>query len=96
MNIPANTSSTNSLDADVRFEQTLYKVHSGGKVGSWHIKVTLNPDDTASTLVTSRKVLGGKGVETPTDYTEGKNIGRSNETTPIMQAVFEAQSKVKL
>ena len=95
MNIPANTSSTTSLDADVRFEQTLYKVHSGGKVGSWNIKVTLNPDDTATTLVTSRKVLGGKGVETPTDYTEGKNIGRSNETTPIMQAVFEAQSKVK-
>jgi len=95
MNIPAKTAVNTPCDADVRFEQLLYKVHSTGKIGSWHISVTLNPDATATMLVTACKVLGGKGVETLTEYTEGKNIGRSNETTPIMQAVFEAQSKVK-
>lgn len=90
MNLPAT-----NLQPEIRFEQTLYKVHSTGKVGSWTVQTLLNHDDTATNIFTSVKVLGGKGVETRNNITKGKNVGRSNETTPIMQATFEAESKVK-
>lgn len=95
MNLPVNTNTLAPIQSEVRFAETLYKVHSSGKIGTWSVEVTLNHDFTASMLVCSAKVVGGAEVKTPTEYTEGKNIGRSNETTPIMQAVFEAQSKVK-
>lgn len=80
---------------ETRFSETLYKVHSNGKIGSWSANVVLHDDETATLTVTTEKVLGGKKVDTPTHYTEGKNIGKSNETTPLMQATFEAQSKIK-
>lgn len=80
---------------DTRFQQTLYKVHSTGKVGTWEVLVILHEDLTATTLVRTAKTVGGKVTETPTHYTKGKNLGRSNETTPLMQATFEAQAKVK-
>lgn len=80
---------------EIRFEQTLYKVHSNNKIGSWSAKVILHEDGLATLVVASQKVLGGKITETPTKYQEGKNLGRSNETTPLMQATFEAQSKIK-
>lgn len=75
------------------YEKTLYIRHTNGKIGSWAIKVEAI-GDVAKTTVTATKVLGGKATETITEHTEGKNIGRANETTPREQAVFEAESKV--
>lgn len=77
------------------FHQTLYKAHTSGAVGSWSVTVT-GDDDFATMLVASKKKLDGKAVETPTQYTEGKNAGRANATTPLEQAISEAKSKVKL
>lgn len=75
----------------IHFEKTLYKVHSTGQIGSWNIKVFDCDDGTAIMVRESKKVLGGQAVQTNNEYTEGKNIGRANETTPLQQATFEAQ-----
>ena len=77
-------------------EATLYKNH-GGKIGTWTIKAEvestreLNPP--AQLVISHTKVIGGAAVvkEVPV---VGKNIGRSNETTPGQQAVLELDSRV--
>jgi len=74
--------------------KTLYKVHSGGKVGDWVINLYDNEDGSATLERKSCKVVGGKPVETLTKITAGKNIGRSNETTPLAQGELELYSKV--
>lgn len=68
----------------------LFKRHTNGTVGSWQILVYAAE---ATIVRIARKVIGGKPVETRTVITEGKNIGRANETTPYEQAVSEAESK---
>lgn len=75
------------------FEQLLYKAHSNGKIGTWRVLVE-DEGDHALMTVASAKVIGGQEVTTETEYKEGKNIGRANETTYLEQAVSEARSKV--
>lgn len=75
------------------FEQLLYKTHSNGKIGTWGVRVD-DEGDHALMTVAAAKVIGGREVITETVYKEGKNIGRSNETTYLEQAVSEARSKV--
>lgn len=79
----------------IAYQKTLFKVHSNGKVGDWVITVTDNQDGTALMERAATKVLGGKPVVTPTEYTQGKNIGRANETTALEQAVLEAEARYK-
>jgi len=74
------------------FDKILYKKHSNGQIGSWHIYVTDSP---AEITREASKVIGGKAVVTRTIIHEGKNIGRSNETTPLEQAELEAEAKFK-
>lgn len=64
---------------------TLYKQTSKGAVQQWTVSVKGNSVQTVYGLV------GGK-LQTTTDIVkEGKNIGRSNETTPEEQAALQAQ-----
>lgn len=79
---------------NIKFQKQLFKVHSSGKVGDWVITVAANDDGTAVLTRAATKVIGGKPVETVTFITEGKNIGKSNETTPARQAHLEALSRV--
>ncbi len=65
---------------------TLYKKDSKGKIREWSIHVEGNSYWT----VTGQK--DGKMITHQPKYTVGKNIGKSNETTPEEQAVLEAQS----
>lgn len=71
---------------------TLYKKSkSTGKIQQWTLKVggTIH-------VATIEAVHGGIGEKLTTDLDtikEGKNIGRSNETTPWEQAVLEADAK---
>jgi len=74
--------------------KTLYKVHTGAKVGDWTISLYGNDDGSATLARQACKVVGGKPVETITHITQGKNIGRSNETTPLQQAQSEMESKI--
>lgn len=67
---------------------TLYKKTSTGAQQEWTIEVNGNA------IVTRYGQTGGKIQETPPDIIkEGKNLGRSNATTPEQQALLEAQAE---
>jgi len=65
----------------------LYKLTSIGKIQEWEISTEEN-----TIVVTQGQVDGKKQVYRET-IKEGKNIGRSNETTPKEQAEAESKSK---
>lgn len=71
---------------------TLFKTDSKGKTREWNISVIDN--GTTADKVVYAGIQGGKMVETITTITEGKNIGKTNETTPYQQAVSEAESDI--
>lgn len=64
---------------------TLYKQTSKGAVQEWTVSVKGNK------VTTVYGLLGGKLQTTVDIVKEGKNIGRSNETTPSQQAELQAQ-----
>lgn len=66
---------------------TLYKKASTGKIQQWTIAVAGN------TIITEWGQLHGSLQTTSDIISEGKNIGRSNETTPEEQAMKEAESQ---
>lgn len=65
----------------------LYKKNSSGKVLMWHISTVGN------TIVTVHGQLEGKQQTDTETILKGKNIGKANETTPIVQAQSEAISR---
>ena len=66
--------------------KTLYKKDSKGKTRILEIKVV------DSTINTNHGLLDGSLVSKSKTITEGKNIGKSNETSPEEQAKLEASS----
>jgi DNA ligase-1 len=71
---------------------TLYKRTATGAVQEWHISVQENRDGTATVCVTQGQQGGAK--QTYEDQiTEGKNVGKKNETSVWDQACNEAQSE---
>jgi len=73
-------------------EPMLYGVSRVGKVKQWQARAEEQDNGTALIIVESGYV-GGKIRESPKLIKKGKNIGKSNETTPYEQAVLEIQSK---
>lgn len=77
---------------------TLYAIDKNGKIKVWTAEV-LQPTDKKAAAVdyaTSRITHGyinGKRQEALRDYNTGKNIGRSNETTPLDQCISETRRK---
>lgn len=65
----------------------LYKLTSTGKILEWEISV----DDNVITVVHGQQ--DGKKQTDVQTILVGKNIGRSNETTPAQQAELEAKAK---
>ena len=72
--------------------ETLYQKASNGKIKQWNIDVKFISSN-ESIIVTKYGYTNGKITETRKKITEGKNIGKSNETTPHQQATLEAESK---
>ncbi len=70
----------------------LYSYDSKGRIKQWQIGAMEEADGTA-TMLTKAGLKNGKLKTTKRVVKEGKNIGRSNETTPYEQAVSEAKSK---
>lgn len=70
----------------------LYSLDKNGKYRTWEIFTVLNTDQTATIIVLSGQV-DGKNTRYENIITDGKNIGKINETTPLQQANSEAQSK---
>jgi len=69
---------------------TLYSRDKSGKDRYWTVSVKQRD---GSVFLTRRYgQVGGKETETSTEFTSGKNIGKSNETTPFQQAESEAAS----
>ena len=66
--------------------QTLYKKDSKGKIRQWDVSVT------DSTITVSSGLLDGKKTSQVTTC-KGKNIGKTNETSPEEQALLEAKAK---
>ena len=66
---------------------TLYKKASTGATIAWTISVE------NQTVITRWGQRGGKIQETRDEITEGKNIGRANETTCAQQALAEAEAQ---
>lgn len=73
--------------AETKDFPTLYRRASGGELRVWSIRTV------GSTIYTTHGVEHGKMQIDDDTITAGKNIGRSNETTPVEQAQLEAQSK---
>lgn len=71
----------------------LFKKNSKGKIQVWDVCVIRAGDESgAYWITTSYGERNGKVQVARDPITEGKNIGRSNETTPEQQAILEAQS----
>jgi DNA ligase 1 len=73
---------------------TLYQLDSAGNTKVWMIEVTSDSDWSVLSIKSGR--LNGSLVENVTNYTEGKNQGKANETNHYTQAVAEMESKIKL
>ena len=72
---------------------TLYALASTGKIKEWTVAVYENQDGTA-VIQRSYGSVGGKIIVNNKTIKKGKNIGKSNETTPVQQALNEAQSDI--
>ena len=71
---------------------TLYAKASNGKTKEWTIKVVENGDDDPE-IVVNHGYVGATIKEDRKAIRAGKNIGRSNETSKLQQAINEAESK---
>jgi len=69
---------------------TLYDKAKTGKTKVWSVKVETR--GSAAVILTSHGYIDGKITTTEREITVGKNIGKKNETTPLQQAINEAQS----
>jgi len=81
-----------SVSASLKTFDTLYGTEKNGKIKVWNASVQENADGTATATIEYGQI-DGKKQTTVRDYTEGKNIGRKNETTPYTQSIQETQRK---
>jgi DNA ligase-1 len=65
-----------------------------GKIRVWNATVFSSPTNTALSVIQHGIYEGKLQVDTR-EYTEGKNIGKKNETTPLQQCVSEVEKKRK-
>ncbi len=74
----------------------LYGVEKNGKVKTWDANIYLKGTDMKSGHAFATIEHGqqdGKKQMAVRDYTEGKNIGKKNETTPLQQCIAETKKK---
>jgi hypothetical protein len=74
----------------------LYAIDKNGKIKVWTAAVLQSKGAGSAGSATSRTTHGyidGKQQTAYRDYNTGKNIGKSNETTPLAQCIAETQRK---
>ena len=87
--IPSNS----PKDSSVYDFPEMYALSKKGTIRVYHIHVQDHSSYTE--LITKKKTtINGKWVEDAYTYTEGVNIGKSNETTHLQQALNEANSLI--
>ena len=73
---------------------TLYAVDKNSKIKVWTAVVRRHPSNAAAaTSVITHGYINGKKQTASREYTTGKNIGKSNETTPHDQCITETLRK---
>ena len=75
---------------------TLYGVEKNGKIKTWYASIYLKGADKKTSpayAIIQHGQQEGKKQLTQRDYTEGKNIGKRNETTPLTQCIAETKRK---
>lgn len=83
-------------EAVFKLGQKLYAPTKTGNVKTWRACVVgCDTSPMATIEITTQTKLGGKEVERRDEIMEGKNLGKSNETTPYQQAVSEAESRYR-
>lgn len=75
-------------------QTTLYINHSNGIAGSWTIILWKTPEGHGQLEMQTAKVIGGKASSKFDTISEGKNIGKANETTAFQQAQKEYVSRI--
>jgi len=93
-----NTPITNPNPNTTHIEQLppLYGIEKNGKIKTWVANIYLkgaNPAQDYAFATTEHGQQDGKKQLTVRDYTEGKNIGKKNETTPLQQCIAETKKK---
>lgn len=73
----------------------LYAQDKNGKIKVWTAVVLVKSDTDAVTSRITHGYINGKQQVAYRDCNAGKNIGRSNETTPLEQCISETQRKWK-
>lgn len=76
----------------------LYGIEKNGKIKTWEANIYLKGGTNAQTSHHAFATIehghqDGKKQLTVRDYTEGKNIGKKNETTPLEQCIAETRRK---
>jgi ATP-dependent DNA ligase len=74
----------------------LYGVEKNGKIKTWSANIYLkgvNEQNGHAYATIEHGQQDGKKQLTVRDYTEGKNIGKKNETTPLQQCIAETRKK---
>lgn len=89
-----NTPNTNTT----HIEQLppLYGIEKNGKIKTWIANIYLkgvNPAQDYAFATIEHGQQDGKKQLTVREYTEGKNIGKKNETTPLQQCITETRKK---
>jgi DNA ligase-1 len=69
---------------------TLYGEASTGKAKQWSVKVEAR--DSTGVIIVTHGYVDGKQQVNERVVSTGKNIGKKNETTPLQQAISEAQA----
>lgn len=74
--------------------QTLYGEASTGKAKIWSVRVEARDVEgvAAGVIIVTHGYVDGKQQTNERVVTVGKNIGKKNETTPLIQAISEAQA----
>ncbi len=72
---------------------TIYGVEKNGKTKVWTARIYRDILNGFATAEIEYGQLDGKKQSTTREYTEGKNLGKKNETTPLQQCLLETRRK---
>lgn len=72
---------------------TIYGVEKNGKTKVWSARIYVDILNGNATAEIEYGQLDGKKQTTTREYTEGKNLGKKNETTPLQQCMSETKRK---
>ena len=72
---------------------TIYGVEKNGKTKVWTARIYRDELNGFATAEIEYGQLDGKKQMTRREYTEGKNLGKKNETTPLQQCISETRRK---